>query len=228
MQCPECGVDVVEGAAFCHQCGASMAPADPDAAPQETAASDEPAPAPAAAPQPSPRERFTEGRRDDGDVPEEELWRGTYCGKAMIGWWVIGVLASIVLVVGGIYFWSTWYVGIISICLIPILWIYVYLLMFFRQMDVRYRLTTHRFFHESGILRRKQDLIEVIDIDDITCDQSLLERFVGVGSIHISSSDKTHPELTIYGIADAKQVSEIMERARHDERRRRGLHIEHI
>ena len=197
----------------------------------EQVASEQPAPQqPPAARQPSPRERFSEGRGgDDGDVPEEELWSGTYCGKAMIGWWVVGGFASVLLLAGGIWLWSVWwYGGVAALVAIPCLWVYVYLLMFFRKMDVRYRLTTHRFFHESGILRRKQDLIEVIDIDDITCDQSLLERFVGVGSIHISSSDKSHPELTIHGIEDAKQVSETMERARHDERRRRGLHIEHI
>lgn len=218
MQCPECGVEVVEGAVFCHRCGASLLPGNPGPAPE----SDPDAEAP------SPRERFEgAGRRGDDDS-EQELWAGTYCGKAMISAWALSGAITVVLLVVAVVFWSSWYVGIIALALIPCLWLYQYLVMVFRKMDVRYRLTTHRFFHESGILRRKQDLIEVIDIDDITCDQSLLERLVGVGSIHISSSDKTHPELTIYGIEDCKSVSEIMERARHDERRRRGLHIEHI
>jgi len=209
-------VEVFEDAGFCHRCGTSLAPEN---SPEGSAPK---------AGNPSPRERFEGGGRGDGGVEEEELWSGTYCGKAMIGAWVLSGFITVALLVVAFLFWSSWYFGIIALALIPCLWLYQYLLMVFRKMDVRYRLTTHRFFHESGILRRKQDLIEVIDIDDITCDQSLLERFVGVGSIHISSSDKTHPELTIHGIEDCRRVSEIMERARHDERRRRGLHIEHI
>jgi hypothetical protein len=65
-------------------------------------------------------------------------------------------------------------------------------------------------------------------MDDITFEQKLLERFMGVGTIRISSSDRTHPELYLKGIQDVRRVAGLIDDTRRSERRRRGLHIENI
>ena len=65
-------------------------------------------------------------------------------------------------------------------------------------------LTNQRFIHESGILRRVSDRIEVLDIDDITFEQGIIERLVGVGTIRVMSSDRSHPELLMYGIENVR------------------------
>jgi hypothetical protein len=49
-----------------------------------------------------------------------------------------------------------------------------------------------------------------------------------VGTIHISSSDRTHPELLLLGIDDVKRVADLIDDVRRKERRQRGLHIEAI
>ena len=56
----------------------------------------------------------------------------------------------------------------------------------------------------------------------------MLERMLGVGSIQVVSSDKTHPEFWIRGIDDVRRVATLMDDARRKERMRRGLHIEAI
>jgi hypothetical protein len=89
-------------------------------------------------------------------------------------------------------------------------------------------LTNQRFIHESGILRRVSDRIEVLDMDDITFEQGIIERLVGVGTIRVMSSDRTHPELQMYGIDNVREVSGLFDDTRRAERRRRGLHIENI
>jgi uncharacterized membrane protein YdbT with pleckstrin-like domain len=95
-------------------------------------------------------------------------------------------------------------------------------------MSVSYRLTTQRFIHELGLLRRVNNRIELLDMDDITFEQGLLERLVGVGTIRIGSSDRTDPELVLPGIENVKEVAAILDNARLAERRRRGVHIEQI
>ena len=50
----------------------------------------------------------------------------------------------------------------------------------------------------------------------------------GVGSIKISSSDRSHPELVLLGIEDVKNIADTIDDVRRKERRRRGLHIESI
>ena len=114
------------------------------------------------------------------------------------------------------------------LAVIVVVWLYQVVVLLRRRLGVHYRLTTQRFFHESGILIHTTDLIEVIDMDDITYRQTLIDRMMGVGTIRIASSDRSHPELFLPGIENVKQVAERFDNARRDERRRRGLHIEQI
>ena len=65
-------------------------------------------------------------------------------------------------------------------------------------------------------------------MDDITFEQGLLERLVGVGTIRILSSDRTSPTIVLPGIEGVQQVAGVLDNARLAERRRRGLHIEQI
>ena len=79
-----------------------------------------------------------------------------------------------------------------------------------------------------GILSRRTDRIELIDIDDVSYVQGIIQRVLGVGSIKISSSDRSHPELTMIGIDQVEKIADMIDDARRLERRRRGLHIEAI
>ena len=65
-------------------------------------------------------------------------------------------------------------------------------------------------------------------LDDITYSQTIIDRMFGVGTIRIVSSDRSHPDLPVPGIDNVKDVASKMQEARHEERMRRGLHIESI
>ena len=217
MQCPACGVDVVQEAVFCHKCGGRLDSPDegfPDNQRDEV----------------GPADSFREAvaQRKLQDEPERELWRGGYSSKAMIGGWVISGLLDVALLILGIVigFGLNGWLILILLMLLP--WLYFFVVLCYRRMSVRYKLSTQRFVHESGILRRVTDRIEVLDMDDITFEQGPLERLVGVGTIRIVSSDHSHPDLSLPGIENARRVAEQFDDARLAERRRRGLHIEQI
>ena len=89
-------------------------------------------------------------------------------------------------------------------------------------------LTNQRLVHHYGILTRVTNRIEVIDIDDIKFTQNILERILGVGTIQILSTDVSDPKLVIRGIDDVKRVFALMDDARRDERRKRGMYIETV
>ncbi|MGD9126998.1 MAG: PH domain-containing protein, partial [Planctomycetia bacterium] len=120
--------------------------------------------------------------------------------------------------------WLWW----VTLGIFVVVWFYIMVVYAKNRFGVRYRLTSHRFFHETGILLHKTDLIEVIDIDDITYTRTIIDRFTGVGTIHIDSSDKTHPKLSIPGIGNVEEVARLFQDARHEERRRRAVHIESV
>jgi hypothetical protein len=68
----------------------------------------------------------------------------------------------------------------------------------------------------------------VIDIDDVTLRQGLIERMFDVGTIHVRSSDMTHGNLSMVGIEDARTVTDLIDNTRRAERQRRGLFMENV
>ena len=88
------------------------------------------------------------------------------------------------------YFWLAWLV------ISALLWGWFGCLLAYRKLTCKYQLTTQRFVHERGLLKRITDRIEVIDIDDVSLEQRVIERVVGVGTIKLLSSDRSHPVLT--------------------------------
>lgn len=225
MHCPACGVEVIEQAVYCHRCGQRLEPPsqEPSAGAREGAGT----PAPDS---PDPRERLQRaiGAETDRDAPAEtELWEGSYSPRAMLGAWTLSIGVTVVLLLLGIWaasapVWKLLIAGIL------VLWLYQWAVLMLRRLGVRYLLTNQRLLHETGILRRVTDRIEVLDVDDVTLEQGLVERLLGIGTIRVVSSDRTHPELLLRGIDNAKHVANLLDDVRRNERRRRGLHIEQI
>jgi hypothetical protein len=211
---------------YCRECGNRLAEPGSQA---EALPDNREAPAPASATPAAALAAKAETRHGRRDVPEETIWEGGYSPKAMIGSWVLGGIVSVALVVVGIIFaagdWRIWAGVGAGILLI---WVVQFGRLAIRRLNIHYRLTTRRFFHETGLLSRVTNRIEVIDIDDIAAEQSFFERFVGVGTIRIGSSDRTDPMLVLRGIDNVKQVAQQIDDARRAERDRRGLYVESI
>ncbi len=223
MNCPACGNEVDAQSVYCPKCGQRL-----DAAvAQQPLAGEQPATAAAAFRQAVP------GRRLGADDVEADLWSGRYSSRDMMGVWIICGIATLVLL--GLAGWAAatmdWAPAVIwggLLVVLLVMWGYPLSLYAYRRISFRYRLTTQRFFHERGILRHVTDRIEVIDMDDVTYEQTIVQRMFNVGTLHIQSSDRTHPELTLHGIEDVGKVASLMDDARRTERMRRGLHIEAV
>lgn len=162
---------------------------------------------------------------DDHDV-EEELWHGGYSGKAMFGVWLLLIVVSIALLAAS--FFVAELTVPIALAVIVVMWLLGAAAYFWRRLGVDYSLTTQRFIHKAGLFSRRTDRIEVIDIDDVSYHQGLVQRLFGVGTIVISSTDRSHPELTMVGIDHVADVAGLIDDTRRKERRRRSLHIESI
>ncbi len=223
MRCPQCKTEVLPDSLFCHKCGERLDQHDPaitrdDAGP--------------AAESETPVEKFKAAAStvmDAKDEPELELWRGGYSSKAMIGNWIGSGLGGLLLLIIAIL-WASghplWFWLLILAAFAPGL--YNLAVFLYRKMSVHYLLTNQRFIHESGFLRRLTNRIEVLDMDDIVFEQGLIERLMGVGTIRILSSDVSHPQLSLRGIENVANISNLIDNTRRTERRKRGLHIESI
>jgi hypothetical protein len=49
-----------------------------------------------------------------------------------------------------------------------------------------------------------------------------------VGTISIRSSDQTHPQIELLGIEKVREVAAMIDEARRQERRKRGLYVEAV
>lgn len=155
---------------------------------------------------------------------EQSLWQGGYSAKAMLGTWiVVGLLSIALLVIAILYGIPQWP---IAVGVVVVLWVLVACVYAYRRMGYHYELTTQRFIHQVGILSRRTDRIEVIDIDDVSFFQGPVQRILGIGTIDITGSDRTHPRLVMRGIANVREVAGLIDDTRRKERKRRSLHIQ--
>jgi uncharacterized membrane protein YdbT with pleckstrin-like domain len=208
MLCPACQAQIPAGSSFCPRCGQRVDGGS------------------AAAPAASPAQMFAP-RGAAAVEPERDLWSGGYSPKAMLGWWIIeGLLiaagiAVAVLVPNPI--------ALIAAAVIAGgfgLWLLLDLAI--KRLSVHYKLTTDQLTHQTGLFTRVTNRVETIDIDDVTMQQSIIERMVGVGTLLVLSSDKSHPKLLLKGIDNVDRVCKLIDTAARDQRKKRGAYIESV
>ncbi len=159
--------------------------------------------------------------------PESQVWSGGYSAKAMIGSWLLAIILSIGLAAAGFY-QGTQEVWIGAAVAILLIWMVLGLLFLYRRLSLQYTLTNQKFIHSAGILRRTTDRIELIDVDDVSFEQGIVQRMLGVGSIKISSSDKSHPQMVLIGIDKVQEIAAKLDDLRRRERRKHAVHIESV
>lgn len=167
----------------------------------------------------------------DSTEPEVSLWSGGYSAKAMFGTWLFSVLVTIAIVVALILLPKEYWppnapLALIAGVVIGVWWLIAIGIYFYERIAVHYELTSQRFIHKRGILTRTTDRIDVVDIDDVTFRQGIIQRMLGVGTIILEGSDNTHPKLTLLGIDQVDKVSGMIDDTRRKERRRRSVHID--
>ena len=92
----------------------------------------------------------------------------------------------------------------------------------------RYAISEDRLFQATGILNLKYEEILLYRIRDITLSRSFGQRIFGVGSITVTSSDKSRPVLAIQNVKDAPAVKELIHQQVEDMKIRRRVRFGEI
>lgn len=154
---------------------------------------------------------------------EETLWQGGYSAQAMGGVWLAALLATVALVTVSLLYETLppW----IAVAIAAAIWVIAGIVYAVRRLGIQYELTTQRFIHQHGVLGRRTERIEVIDIEDVSFHQGPVQRLLGIGTIELTSTDRSHPQLIMPGIAQVKTIAGLIDDVRRRERQRRSLHI---
>ncbi len=211
ITCPECKQSVSDRAASCPHCGVALAPGGPAAAVAPVAG-------PMAWPSPSPV------------GAEEVTWEGGASPRLLArelpaAFWAVLVpplvfwlLPQALQVIGGLRRELRLAIAeqrsaiqlavIVAVVLFSLHRLARVALAYARLRGMRYRLTNQRLTVESGLFSKRVDDVDLRTIQDVTLEQSALERLLGVGRLDIVSSDHSRPRLVLYGIRDPREVRE--------------------
>lgn len=88
---------------------------------------------------------------------------------------------------------------------------------------VRYRITNYRIDYERGLLGKRIDTLELWHVEDISFQQSLLDRLLKVGKITILSHDDTSPRLELHGLPNPRPIFDSLKQRIIAVKRQRGV-----
>ncbi len=72
----------------------------------------------------------------------------------------------------------------------------------------KYSLSDDRFFINKGVLNKTEDEVRLYRITDVSLKRSFGQRIFGLGTIEVSSGDKTLRDFEIKNIKNSKDVKE--------------------
>ncbi len=134
---------------------------------------------------------------DDIETP---LWKGTPSQWLNIGPFSLALLLSAGIVVGGIFFPPAY-----AALILPVGW------MIWRFLVIRcevFELTSQRLRISHGVFNQKIDEIELYRVKDVLVERKWWMRILGLGSLHLETSDRSLPQVTIPAIPNAIELRE--------------------
>ena len=89
----------------------------------------------------------------------------------------------------------------------------------------RYRLSNDRLFIETGVIRFQEEEILLYKIQDLHLSITLGQRFFGVGTVSILSSDQTAPRVDLVNIARPNRVKELIHQLMENSKQERRVRV---
>ena len=82
---------------------------------------------------------------------------------------------------------------------------------------------------DSGLLRKEENDCYLYKVIDVRLENTLLERILGLGTIHCFTGDVTDPDLNIQHIKHAKEIKDyILKQSEVERIKRKTLNTQHL
>ena len=152
----------------------------------------------------------------ESEPAEQVLFHGHPSWLSMTPFLIRWLTASLVLgIAAGIA--STLAAGHVQTAWVILAVVAVWLLMFcrgqLRRLRVTYRITSRRLAIETGLIFRRLHETRLEQVQDVNARQTLLERALGVGTVHFRAGGESDWELRFRGVEDPRGVVRTVDRA---------------
>ncbi len=131
---------------------------------------------------------------------ETLLWKGTSSQWLNLGPFSLALFLIAGTVMGGVF-----YPLAFAALILPLIWI------LWRYLVIRcetYELTSQRLKITKGVLNQTSDEVELYRVKDVLVERKWWMRMLGLGSLHLETSDRSLPSITIPAIPDAINLRE--------------------
>ncbi len=160
-------------------------------------------------------------RGQTGVDGETDVWEGRYSFRNFVGRFLLRLVATVAFIGLAIYTWGGWressandpmtYVAIGAGILVLAFWVYLVFQIIRARLSHYYRLTNRRLFVQTGILTRRSDQVELLEVEDVYVKQaSLFHRWFSVGTVVVESSEQKMPTSYLVGVDDPQAVMDII------------------
>lgn len=164
---------------------------------------------------------------------EDVVWEARYSLRNFLGRIIARILLTVAWIALAIYTWG-YSDGSLSVltgvagAVVALIWA----VLIYRIVQARYghyyRLTNRRLFVSTGLWRRRRDMLELLRVKDVYTRQTLLERWLSLGSVVVESSDRGIPTFYVTGVEDPKRVMDLVWHHARAERDRRSVKIDEV
>jgi len=93
------------------------------------------------------------------------------------------------------------------------------------SLSTRFEITTQRVRIERGVFSKSRQDTEIYRIDDITLEQPFGMRVLGHAILFLRSTDRSTPEIRLYGVPGLAALAEKLRECSLRERERRGVKV---
>jgi membrane protein YdbS with pleckstrin-like domain len=165
---------------------------------------------------------------------EVNVWEARYSKRNFIGRAAFRVLLTLAWIGLAVYTWSfghtdwakpTW----VALAIVVAFWIALGFRMIQAHYSHYYRLTNRRLFVSTGMLNRRRDMMELLRVKDVyTRQQSLSERWLGLGTVIVVPHEKDLPTFYLTGVDDPKEVMDLIWHHARAERDQRSVKVENV
>jgi membrane protein YdbS with pleckstrin-like domain len=161
-----------------------------------------------------------------GLAGETVVWEGRYSFRNFLGRITLGVALTIAWFVLAVANWGYGYQALLPLTLLVglgglVFWVLLLNRMAQARLGHAYRLTNRRLLVATGLLRRREDQLELLRVKDVFTRQTLLERWMSLGTVVVVPEQKELPVFYVTGVEDPQAV---MDRIWHHTRTERDLH----
>ena len=144
--------------------------------------------------------------------PKKIIYDGSPSWRAYIGYYIIGVLAAIIVPYITNWFGAHYEMSKstrVLLVMIPLSIAAIYFAaLHFHRRSIRFRVSTTSIETEFGILKKRIDVLELWRCRDIRYKQNIVDRMLGIAHVELFTTDVTSPHVEIIGMPASRQLFE--------------------